>query len=263
MMTILFVGLILVSAFLALLFWVQRRTGNAAIADVGWTGGIALLVVMYAITLADQTLRTWVIALLASFWALRLTYHVLIYRVIGKPEDGRYTAMRNYWGDRANSRLFLFFQGQAIAAWLFALPALAAMLAPRASFSGWDWLGLAIWVIAIVGESIADHQLESFRSNPDNKGKTCRAGLWHYSRHPNYFFEWIHWFAYVAFAMGHAAWWFTLLGPLVMLVTLFRFTGIPYTENQAVKSRGADYRRYQQTTSSFIPWPPNEKGERI
>jgi steroid 5-alpha reductase family enzyme len=81
----------------------------------------------------------------------------------------------------------------------------------------------------------------------------CRAGLWRYSRHPNYFFEWVHWWAYVL--IGHAA-PLTLLGPAAMLLFLFRVTGIPYTERQALKSRGEQYREYQRTTSRFVPWPP-------
>jgi steroid 5-alpha reductase family enzyme len=219
---------------------------------------MALLLIWFALTAAPPTLRSWLILGLALIWALRLTHHVVFHRVIGRPEDGRYAAMRDYWGDKAQSRFFWFFQGQAVVALLFSLPVLLAVLTPRATLAGWDLLGIAIWLIAVGGETLADHQLEQFRGNPAHKGKTCRAGLWHYSRHPNYFFEWLHWWAYVCFAIGHPLWWLNLLAPAIMLLFLFKITGIPYTEQQAVKSRGDDYREYQRTTSIFIPWPPRK-----
>jgi steroid 5-alpha reductase family enzyme len=110
----------------------------------------------------------------------------------------------------------------------------------------------------VAGEALADRQLAAHRRDPANKGKTCRSGLWRYSRHPNYFFEFLHWFAYVFLAVGMGIGWIaaSLIGPAVMLVFLYRVTGIPYTEAQALRSRGEDYAEYQRTTSPFLPLPP-------
>ncbi len=116
--------------------------------------------------------------------------------------------------------------------------------------------GIALWLAAIAGETLADRQLAQFRAKPANRGKTCRAGLWRYSRHPNYFFEWLHWWSYVLMGINVSNGWVTLIGPVVMLFFLFYITGIPHTEKQAVASRGDDYREYQRTTSMFFPWPP-------
>ena len=116
-------------------------------------------------------------------------------------------------------------------------------------------LGICVWVISVTGETIADNQLANFRSMSQNQGKTCRNGLWRFSRHPNYFFEWLHWWSYVLLGQGSALTW---LGPPLMLLFLFRVTGIPYTEIQAVKSRGDDYRNYQKTTNVFFPWFPRD-----
>jgi steroid 5-alpha reductase family enzyme len=81
--------------------------------------------------------------------------------------------------------------------------------------------------------------------------------LWAWSRHPNYFFEWLHWFAYLFLAIGSPQFWLSLIGPVVMLAFLYRVSGIPWTEAQALRSRGDDYRRYQNEVSAFFPLPPS------
>ena len=119
-------------------------------------------------------------------------------------------------------------------------------------------LGLAIWVIGVAGEAVADGQLNRFRRAPGNRGKTCRQGLWRYSRHPNYFFEGVHWCAYVVMSLGLPDWWLTLVGPVVMIGALLKVSGIPLAEAQALVGRGEDYREYQRTTNAFIPWLPKD-----
>ncbi|MGE3509911.1 MAG: DUF1295 domain-containing protein, partial [Vicinamibacterales bacterium] len=102
----------------------------------------------------------------------------------------------------------------------------------------------------------ADLQLRRFKASPRRGSRTCRDGLWRYSRHPNYFFEWLVWVAYALFAAA-SSWGFVAFAcPVVMLYLLFRVTGIPATEAQALASRGDDYRDYQATTSAFVPWRP-------
>ena len=109
---------------------------------------------------------------------------------------------------------------------------------------------------AIVGETVADRQLANWRKDPNNKGRTCRSGLWRYSRHPNYFCEWLMWCAYAALAWPGPLGPVALGAPALLLFLVLKVTGIPPTEARALASRGADYRRYQRTTSAFVPWPP-------
>ena len=118
-----------------------------------------------------------------------------------------------------------------------------------------------LWIAAFFGESIADHQLTRFRSDPSNKDKVCDTGLWKYSRHPNYFFEWLMWIVWLLMASGSSTWWVSGAAALAMFILITKITGIPYVEDQSIRSRGDLYRDYQQRTSSFIPWFPKFKTE--
>jgi len=234
----------------------QLRSRDAGIVDVGWAALLGLLALYYGFVGAEETLRGVIVGLMGSIWAFRLAWYLFFNRVYkAKEEDGRYRTMREYFGASAQPAFFAFFQIQATWAVLFSLPFLAVALTPG-PLGIFDLIGVLIWAIAVGGETLADAQLAQWRANPKNKGRTCRAGLWRYSRHPNYFFEWVHWFAYLVIAIGTSLWWMTFLGPILMIVFLFYVTGIPHTERQALKSRGEDYRRYQQETSIFIPWFP-------
>jgi len=253
-------GALAVSAMMAALWLVQRRTRDAGIVDVGWAAGLGVLALLYAALVDGDPLRRALVAVLAAAWSFRLAGYLLVDRIVGKPEDGRYQTLRAKWGARAQARLFVFFQIQALVDVVLAVPFLVAMRKPGTPFDALDVAGVAVWVVAVVGESAADRQLARFRADPANRGRTCRAGLWRFSRHPNYFFEWVHWWAYVVLALGAPFWWLTLVAPALMLYFLLRVTGIPPTEAQALRTRGDAYRRYQETTNAFFPWFP--RGER-
>ncbi|MGQ0615125.1 MAG: DUF1295 domain-containing protein [Planctomycetaceae bacterium] len=244
------------AAVFAALWAVQRRTRNATSVDVAWAAVLGGLAILYAGVTPGPQARRLVVGCLACVWAMRLAFHLWSHRVRRAiEEDGRYASMRSHWGERAQRNFFFFYQGQALVAVLFSVPFLAAM-GRAGALDAWDVSGIALAVVAVFGEGIADRQLAAWRSNPAHRGRTCRAGLWRTSRHPNYFFEWVHWWAYVLLGGGA---WVTWLGPILMLLFLFKLTGIPYTEKQALKSRGDDYRAYQETTSVFFPWFPSRK----
>jgi len=247
-----------VARLMCLLFLKELLHKDASIVDVGWSLGVGALGIVYALFGPGDPTRRAILGAVASIWAFRLAFFLFVNRVWGKKEDGRYQRLRAHWGKRASLYFFLFFQIQAIWTLLFAIPFMVVAANPQAAPTPWDWLGIAIAIVAIVGEGIADAQLAKWRGDPANKGKTCRAGLWRYSRHPNYFFEWTHWFAYVALAVGSPWWYLAFIGPILMIVFLFKITGIPHTEKQALASRGEDYRRYQRETSVFIPWFPRK-----
>jgi steroid 5-alpha reductase family enzyme len=254
----LLIVLISVSVLMTLLWLRQRSTGDAGTVDVGWSAGLGFAAIFYAVTSEGDLTRRILLAVLAGGWSFRLASYLLYNRVFEGEEDGRYKRLRRQWGDDANRYFFYFFQLQALLVPLLSLPFLVVAHSQNPSLTGFDILGIVIFLTAVFGEGAADRQLARFRSDVNNKGKTCRQGLWRYSRHPNYFFEWLHWWAYVALGIGSPYWLVTLIGPIIMWIFLFKITGIPATEEQAIASRGDDYREYQRTTSQFFPWFPLE-----
>jgi steroid 5-alpha reductase family enzyme len=240
--------------------WVlQLRVRNASIADVGWCAGLIAVVLWYTVQATGETERKIVVAALATLYAGRLGFYILLNRVIGKTEDARYRRLRDQWGSSEAVKMFWYFQLQALAVAAFSLPFLVLIQSPGPPFALIEFIGLLMWVVAVSGEAMADRQLRQFRSKPWNHDRVCRDGLWRYSRHPNYFFEWLHWWAYVVMAIGTPGWLLTWIGPVGMGWALFKVTGIPWAEAQALATRGEAYRLYQHTTSAFFPWFPRSR----
>ena len=249
----------LAAAWLMAAGWAwQRRQRNAGIVDVLWSVAVGGAAILAALVGSGAPVARFVMAMLGGLWAFRLALH-LWRRVAGEEEDGRYRALREHWHG-SQAKFFGFFQFQAFLVGLFAVPFIAVAANPLVSTTG-TVIAIAIWLLSVGGESLADRQLAAFRAEPANKGKTCRDGLWRYSRHPNYFFEWLHWFAYVVLAIGSPLWWLAWSGPVVMFLFLRFVSGVPYTETQALRSRGDEYRRYQRDTPMFFPWFTKHESE--
>jgi len=248
------IGAAIVTGFMLLLWIIHLVIRNAAIVDVGWAAGLAILAIFYANAGPGYPARKYAIACMAGFWGLRLAVYLLFARIIGKPEEGRYVQLRQDWKTNLALRFLFFFEFQALLVVALSLPFLLACLNPDAPLHAIEKTAAGIWLLAMIGEAIADWQLENFKKNPANKGKTCRAGLWNYSRHPNYFFDWLVWIAYALFALGSPWGWLGLISPALILYFLLGATGIPATESQALRSRGNEYREYQHTTNAFVPW---------
>ncbi|MEQ1884760.1 MAG: DUF1295 domain-containing protein [Bryobacteraceae bacterium] len=252
----LLLGTALAASIMLVLWLMHLKTGNAAIVDAGWAGGLAMLGILYASVGDGYWLRRSILMTMTGVWGFRLAGYLLLTRVIGHPEEGRYQELRREWKTYIPAKFLVFFEFQALLCVVLSIPFLAASRHQTSELSLLEWSGVMLWIAAMIGESAADAQLNRFKSDPANKGRTCRVGLWQYSRHPNYFFEWLIWVAYALFALESPYGWWGFLSPALILYFVLRVTGIPATEAQALRTRGEEYRRYQQTTSAFIPWFP-------
>jgi steroid 5-alpha reductase family enzyme len=257
--SLLLVGAAIVGGMMFILWIIHLLLRNAAVVDVGWAAGLGLLAVYYAYAGPGYSARKYAIAAMAGIWSVRLAGYLLFARVLGHPEEGRYVQLRQEWKTYLPLRFLFFFEFQALLDLVLSLPFLLACLDTRVPLGPFEKLGAAIWIFGMVGEATADAQLNAFKNNPANKGKTCRDGLWNYSRHPNYFFEWTIWVGYAVFAIASPWGWLGILSPTLILYFLLALTGIPATEAQALRSRGDEYREYQRTTSAFIPWFPKKE----
>jgi len=244
-----------VAIFMFVLWLVHLAMKNASIVDVGWAASLGILAIVYALRAPGNATRAWIIAAMVAAWSLRLAAHLLL-RIVGEPEEGRYVELRRQWKTNLGFKFLLFFEFQAFLALALSIPFLIPTLNPSPAPHLLEIFAVGVFLVGIVGESVADAQLSRFKSDPANKGRTCTVGLWNYSRHPNYFFEWLIWVSFSLFALGSPWGWTGLISPALILYFLFKVTGIPATEAQALRSRGDEYRRYQETTSAFVPWFP-------
>lgn len=254
MMHLLLIGTGAVCGLMFVLWLLHFPLRNAAIVDAGWAAGLAMLAIVYAVLGDGWGPRRAVLIPVVSAWGFRLAFYLLFTRVLGHPEEGRYVQLRREWGAHIGWKFLVFFESQALLNVLLSTPFLLIALRPEAGFGILERVAFGLWAIGIWGEIASDAQLTSFKRNPANKGKTCRKGLWNYSRHPNYFFEWLIWMAYALAALPARHGYIAFLSPALILYFVLRVTGIPATEAQALRTKGDDYRDYQRTTSAFIPW---------
>jgi len=247
------VGSALVATMMFLLWLLHLLLNNASVVDPGWAAGLAILAVTYALLGPGYFWRRWLGAGMALLWGARLSIY-LARRIAGQPEEGRYQQLRKEWGGNLKAKFLAFFEFQALLDVFLSLPFLVAALNTNSKLRPLEYAAVALWVVAFTGEATADAQLAAFKRDPASRGQVCERGLWNYSRHPNFFFEWLIWVAWALFGLASPYGWLAMACPPLMLYFLFRVTGIPATEEQALRSRGDAYRRYQETTSAFVPW---------
>jgi steroid 5-alpha reductase family enzyme len=248
------VGFVVVAVMMFVLWVIQQRIGNAGIVDIGWAYGLGLLALLDGIFGRGPSLPRFTLAVMVALWSGRLGTHLFL-RVVGKPEEGRYQQLRRQWASGVSSKFLLFFEAQAVLDLLLSLPFLLVCADPAApaNLTPLQIAGVGVWAVALLGEGVADAQLARFKRR-SNHGAVCRDGLWNYSRHPNYFFEWLVWIGWAVFAQPVHWGWLAWSAPVLMLFFLLRVTGIPATELQSLRSKGEAYADYQRTTSAFIPW---------
>lgn len=249
------------SALMACAWRVQRITGNSGWIDVIWTAGVGLAGVFLALGAGtgEMPARQAIVAGLAALWSLRLGAH-LFSRTVTANDDPRYRDLMEQWGAAASRKLFGFLQVQAGAGMVLAAAIMIAARAPGVFPGLGDIAGLAVFAAGLIGSAAADRQLRRFKAKAENAGKICNTGLWSWSRHPNYFFEWLCWLSYPLIAIspgGQYIWGYAaLVAPAWMFWLLVHVSGIPPLETHLMRSRGAAFMVYRMRTSAFFPWPP-------
>jgi steroid 5-alpha reductase family enzyme len=246
-------GVICSIMFIAWLW--ATRIHNYSIVDAFWAFNFAVIaIIIYFFANGNET-RKAIICSLAILWSCSLGLY-LATRIFSHLdiEEGRYKQLRKEWANNLTIKFFIFFQMQAISNVILALPYFLIATNKTSTISIIEYISAALWLTAIIGEGISDWQLKQFKKNPANKGKVCSAGLWNYSRHPNYFFQLMIWISVFIFALPSPYGWLSIICPLSIGYLIFKVTGIPMTEEQSIRSKGEAYKEYQRTTSVFIPW---------
>ena len=250
---------------MSLAWAVQRKTGSSGWIDAIWSLAVGVFGIAAALWPAAEGpssdgfgSRALLVAGIAGFWSLRLGGHIAL-RAARGGDDPRYAALAKEWGADFPRRLFLFLQAQALAGFVLVASLRLAATNP-ASFPGpADALAVVVALAGVAGEAAADAQLKAFASDPGNSRSICEQGLWRWSRHPNYFFEWLFWLSAPLLAIdltgGNPSGWLALAAPILMYVLLVHVSGVPPLERHMLASRGEAFRALQSRVNVFFPGP--------
>jgi len=246
---------LLLSVAMAGAWWIGQTSGRSGRIDAIWTLSTGLAGIGAVAIGANHAPRALLVVLFLAIWAVRLGGY--LWRRAKHGEDARYAALKEQWGERAPLQLFLFLQVQAVAAWPLALSAYVAAGALE-DIGLRDALALLVFAAALIGEAVADAQMAAFKANPGNRGGICETGLWSWSRHPNYFFEWFGWLGLplLAIGPGYPLGWLAWLAPAEMYWLLVHVSGVPPLEVAMRRSRGEAFDRYAARVNAFWPMPP-------
>lgn len=240
---------------------VQCKTKNAGIVDVVWAWTIvtpAITFVLGGIT-ASNFLPLLLALTLLVLWAYRLSSH-LHHRYDPAIEDARYAALRNEWGDQADRKMLSFYFAQAMGSLLLVLPIGVIAYAPHPNIA-LALIASAAILFSISLETLSDLQLRAFKAQPDSKGRLCDQGLWAWSRHPNYFFEWTIWVGFGIWGLLAGSFPISLLAliaPVMMYHFLVNVTGVKPTDEHLAKSRPEAFAAYAARVPAFFPRPPRK-----
>ncbi len=239
------------------LWGVSVRIGNSSIIDIFWGIGF-VLVAWVSLGLSDNwQLKPMLLASMVTVWGVRLASY-LAWRNVGKPEDYRYAAMRKRHGQRFPLvSLLTVFGLQGILTLTISLP-IQVGIGRGTNWTTLCYVGLAIWLTGLVFETLGDYQLATFKADPANRGRVMNRGLWRYTRHPNYFGDFLVWWGLFLVAAEPTSWWWTIVGPLLMSFLLIRVSGVRLLES-SLRTRITGYEEYLQRTSAFVPLPPKSK----
>jgi steroid 5-alpha reductase family enzyme len=247
---------------MVLLWLISLAARDASVVDIFWGPGFVLVAWAVFAWVGAHDLpdggqaRRWLLVSLVTVWGLRLGGYLAL-RNLGKGEDYRYVAMRQKAGGRFwIISLFKVFLLQALLLWVVSLPIQVGQLPSAPDGLGpLAIAGAAVWAVGVFFEALGDAQLARFKADRANKGKVMDRGLWRYTRHPNYFGDFMVWWGiYLVALEGKGTWW-SVVGPLLMSFLLLRVSGVAMLE-KTITGRRPGYAEYIRRTSAFFPRPP-------
>jgi steroid 5-alpha reductase family enzyme len=248
----------IVLGLMTLLWLLSLALRNSSIVDIFWGVGFVVVNWTYSLLAPDGfPPRKGLASVLVTIWGLRLALHILR-RNWGQPEDFRYRKWREEagpsWWWRSLFKVFLL---QGVLLWIISAPLLIPHVSPTpARLTILDLLAVVVWAVGFFFEAVGDWQLARFKADPANRGQVLDAGVWRYTRHPNYFGDAAQWWGYYLVALAAGGWW-TIFSPILMTTLLLRVSGVALLEKSLVETK-PQYRSYIASTSPFIPWFPRQ-----
>ena len=243
---------ILLFFYMSLWFVLSLVKKRNDVADTAWGLGCVLLAWVSFFIGQAHGARGLLVGLLVSIWGMRLAWYIHR-RNKGKAEDYRYATWRHEWGGwfylRSYGQVYLL---QGFLLFLIVLPVLCINKSLGQPLGVLDFVGLAIWILGFVFESVGDAQLARFIKDPNNKGKLMQSGLWQYTRHPNYFGEITMWWGIWLIALSVPYSFFSIIGPITITILILKVSGIPMLEKKMAQN--PDFADYKRKTSICIPW---------
>ena len=254
-MNVFLISALFLLGYFFIFFVIGQILHNNSIVDIGWGLGFVLLGATLTI-LNPLNVVSVILVILITVWGTRLTYHILK-RNLKKKEDFRYVEMRKKWGNHQMlGALLQVYLLQAVFMYIVSLPLMFSFYLPNSTFNIFTSLGILIWIIGFLFESIGDKQLKNFLKNPINKGKIIESGLWKYTRHPNYFGEATMWWGIFIISLYTPYALLTIISPIVITYLLLFVSGVPLLEKHFENNEL--YKEYAKKTSKFFPLPPKK-----
>lgn len=255
-------GLAFSMCIMAATWNLSRKINNYSIVDAVWGYLFLPVAGIYAVLLPGSPERKLLMLACVGLWSLRLgSLLALRIRRHHPKEDSRYVTLRAGYAPAVARGFFRFFQYQAISVSVLSIPFLMIARNDTPELDPREWVAGGLFLFSFLLEALSDFQKDRFNQNPINRGKNCDVGLWHYSRHPNYFFEIFIWVSFALLAVPSPGGWISFFCPALIFYLILKVTGIPLSEAESLKSRGEAFRAYQQRTSVLIPWFPKQKKE--
>lgn len=247
---------IMIMLYMALFFVIAQRKKDTTVVDTAWGSGFALIALFTLYKAHDYGIRHCIVTGMVILWALRLVIHLYM-RNKRTGEDPRYIQLRKEWAPHFFIQSFFkIFMLQGFLLLLIATSIIVINASMSTHLNALDIIGIIIWIVGFIFETVGDYQLKQFTLNSYNHGKIMDSGLWHYTRHPNYFGEVVMWWGIFIIALSVPCWYISLISPVTITWLLLCVSGIPMTEKMFDGNQA--YQAYKKRTSAFIPWFPKK-----